>query len=174
MATGSETRMRMFTQIASYRSNRGVGRGTTRGNRGTFLLMVLLFGCSWTMAQSSKISPDLASLPNGSKVDVIVQYYSTPSANNFSVAKSAGAMNHKAWSESRIQGFTMSLRQAMQLARADRNVKYISPDRQLHATATSAPPAALDYYDATVNAPDGWQMGLDGTGIGVAVIDSGI
>jgi serine protease AprX len=47
-----------------------------------------------------------------------------------------------------------------------RNVSYISLDRQLLGT--------LDYSAAAVGAPMAWSSGWDGTGIGVAVIDSGI
>ena len=46
------------------------------------------------------------------------------------------------------------------------NVSYISLDRPVGAS--------LDYAEATVNAPVAWNFGLDGTGVGIAVIDSGI
>src|SRR5205814_685201 len=53
----------------------------------------------------------------------------------------------------------------------DPDVAYISPNRPLSGTATST----LDYTPEAVNAPAAWrQWGLDGTGIGVAVIDSGV
>src|SRR6266550_3476817 len=42
----------------------------------------------------------------------------------------------------------------------------ISPDRPLRAT--------LDYTAAAVNAPLAWSSGLDGAGVGIAIIDSGI
>src|SRR5580704_13921665 len=46
------------------------------------------------------------------------------------------------------------------------NVSYISLDRKVVAT--------LDYTADAVNAPLAWSAGLDGTGVGIAVIDSGI
>ena len=46
------------------------------------------------------------------------------------------------------------------------NVSYISLDRPLGAS--------LDYSAAAVGAPTAWSSGLDGSGVGVAVIDSGI
>src|SRR6185503_6242101 len=49
---------------------------------------------------------------------------------------------------------------------ADPNVKYISPNRK----QTSF----LDITTATVGATSAWQSGFDGTGLAVAVIDSGI
>src|SRR5207247_6184275 len=48
----------------------------------------------------------------------------------------------------------------------DPDVVYISPDRRLSGS--------LDNTAAAVNAKVAWQAGWDGTGIGVAVIDSGI
>src|SRR5204862_3157609 len=51
------------------------------------------------------------------------------------------------------------------------DVAYISPNRPLSGTSAST----LDYAAETVNAPMARQQwGLDGTGIGVAVIDSGV
>src|SRR4029077_14434929 len=46
------------------------------------------------------------------------------------------------------------------------NISYISPNR-----ATSG---ALDITTASVSANVAWNLGYDGTGVGVAVIDSGI
>ncbi len=51
----------------------------------------------------------------------------------------------------------------------DPDVSYISPDRPLASTALTT-----DYYDQAVSAPYAWALGYDGTGVGVAVIDSGI
>src|SRR5207248_2190787 len=51
---------------------------------------------------------------------------------------------------------------------ADPDVAYISPDRPLKGSS-------LDYAPESVNAPWAWtQRALDGKGIGVAVIDSGV
>ena len=52
---------------------------------------------------------------------------------------------------------------------ANNEVSYISPDRDLASASTTT-----DFYDSALNAPYAWQLGYDGTGIGVAVIDSGI
>ena len=57
---------------------------------------------------------------------------------------------------------------------ADPEVVYISPDRPLHSAGNNKSTAVLDYHTAAINAPAAWALGLDGTGIGVAVIDSGI
>ncbi len=57
---------------------------------------------------------------------------------------------------------------------ADPEVVYISPERQLFSTATGSPTAVLDYHTEAVNASVAWAQGLNGAGIGVAVIDSGL
>jgi serine protease AprX len=46
------------------------------------------------------------------------------------------------------------------------NVNYISLDRTVAGS--------LDYSAAAVNAPYAWSSNLDGSGVGVAIIDSGI
>src|SRR5262249_16195629 len=51
---------------------------------------------------------------------------------------------------------------------------YISPDRSVQKTVVADSSATLDYYAETINARAAQQVGYDGTGIGVAVIDSGI
>ena len=55
---------------------------------------------------------------------------------------------------------------AMERLAEDPEVQYITPDRTLNAT--------LDYSTAAVNTATAWQYGLNGSGIAVAVIDSGI
>jgi len=55
---------------------------------------------------------------------------------------------------------------ALAALEADPNVTYVSPDRKVAG--------ALEYAEPTVNANIALQYGFDGTGVGVAVIDSGI
>ena len=43
---------------------------------------------------------------------------------------------------------------------------YVSADRQVNAQ--------FDASEQTINAPAAWQIGLDGTGVGVAIVDSGV
>jgi serine protease AprX len=108
---------------------------------------------------------------------VIVQYNTAPTATNINLAASVGAgigSSGNAWVQLKQAGYMMSPGQAKQLISEDSNVKYISPDRALQSTATGNSSLTLDYYDATVNAPYGWNLGYSGTGVGVAVIDSGI
>ena len=56
----------------------------------------------------------------------------------------------------------------------DPDVIFISPDRPLRGAGTGSPTAVIDHHTDAINAPAAWAQGLDGTGVGVAVIDSGI
>jgi serine protease AprX len=57
---------------------------------------------------------------------------------------------------------------------ADPAVAHIALNRKVHTLGTGSIVPALDYHNETINSAAGWNQGLDGTGIGVAVIDSGI
>ena len=70
----------------------------------------------------------------------------------------------------RINGAAFTVRGNSLAALAkDSNVAYISLDRTVWATAT-----VTDLYDQAVLAPYAWSRNFTGSGIGVAVIDSGI
>src|SRR6266581_2137918 len=59
--------------------------------------------------------------------------------------------------------------QALAQLAQDPGVAYITPDRPVQGATN------LDYAPETINAPWAWQqLTLDGTGVGVAVIDSGV
>jgi serine protease AprX len=62
-------------------------------------------------------------------------------------------------------GFHVPAKALARLA-SDPDVVYISPDRALTSLLSNAAPA--------INAPYAWSFGYDGTGIGVAIVDSGI
>jgi len=110
-----------------------------------------------------KHSWDLNSDPNAT-VDVIVQFKTPPTKQELKQLGPYGQMKKL------FQGINAI---NLQLSRSlvdnlenDPNVLYVSPNR----TATGS----LDIVDATVFATYAWQYGWDGTGIGVAVIDSGM
>src|SRR5713226_7958318 len=128
------------------------------------LALVLTATLGW--GQSSKLSKDLQSLPSTSSVNVIVQYYTPPSTTDANAAKSVGATNGKALGLIKGNKYGMTLASAQKLVTLDTNVKYISVDRNLRAT--------LDTADVAVGADIARSLGYDGTGVGVAVIDSGV
>src|SRR5258707_7870078 len=130
------------------------------------VLIVVLLAASWSTAQSSKLSRDLQALPSDATVSVVVQYYNPPTATDLYAAKGAGAGNGKGLGLVKAYGWTLSRGQLSSLIRKDSNVKYISLDRSLQGAMNNAVPA--------VGADIAHSLGYDGTGVGVAVIDSGV
>ena len=132
-------------------------------------LKTIIFVALMILAASSldaqKLSKDLANADALSKVRVIVQW-NTPldSTKTHKVLQNGGT-----WisDHASIKASTYSVPAwALNSLAADSDVAYISPDRQVNAK--------LDYTAAAVNASYLWSRGYTGTGIGVAVIDSGL
>src|SRR5689334_22489304 len=118
-------------------------------------------------AKHPKVSPDLddqLNQTNGS-VDVIVQYQSDPSQAEISAVIGTGAKLKEHFNRFRAVSFTVPAG-AIDAVSSDPNVTYISPDRTVAAQ--------FDYSGQAINAPFAWQMGLDGTGVGIALVDSGV
>lgn len=126
-------------------------------------------------ANNAKISPDLQPLlaNPGSQVSVIVQYSSLPAC--FGGGLTAGitcpALNLLGGTVTTVFSLINSVAATVSAGNVvglsnQSGVRYISLNRAVGAT--------LDYSANGVNAPVAWSSGWDGTGIGVAVIDSGI
>jgi serine protease AprX len=141
-------------------------------NRATGLILVL---ASTAFASNSKISPDLQPLlANPSNmVNVIVQYDSAPICSKgiltigqpCTMVNLMGGLVNEVFTLINAVAGTIVAGDVVTLSNQS-NVSYISLDRSLGAT--------LDYSANGVNAPVAWNAGWDGTGVGVAVIDSGI
>ena len=117
-----------------------------------------------------KMSPEVASLLQKSQnsnqtVEVIVQFKHNPSASTVQRLATLGGVRTQNFR--RVPGgvFHVSARNLKALA-SDPEVAYVSPNRSLKS--------ASDYTEATVGADVVQSYGLDGTGVTVAVIDSGI
>ncbi len=155
--------------------NDSVLKTTTWGARLVLLALITLLAAGLSLADGKKhkLSKDLDALkrgPHGTTVDVIVQYKLTPTdAQHLRVQGRGGVLKTKL---DAIKGAHYSVPvESLDALADDPDVAYISPNRPLSGTSTSK----LDYAPETVNAPVAWQQwGLDGTGVGVAVIDSGI
>src|SRR5216684_3778586 len=142
--------------------------------RFAFLWLVLLTACL-AVADNSKISPDLLPLLSNpsNTVNVIVQYNTAPQTCIVgllggivctTVSIVGGVVNTVFGLINAVAG-SMLAGDVITLSNQS-NVNYISLDRQVGAT--------LDYTADAVNAPLAWNSGLNGTGVGIAVIDSGI
>src|SRR5207302_2212532 len=148
---------------------------TTWGARLVLLVLITLLapGLSVADGKKHKLSRDLDTVKgghNGATVDVIIQFNQTPTdAHHKRMQNKGGVLKTKL---DVIKGAHYSVPTgSLEDLEKDPDVAYISRNRSLSGTTTST----LDYTPESVNAPAAWkQWGLDGMGIGVAVIDSGV
>jgi serine protease AprX len=151
------------------------GHRFSRPFRGAVLAAILLAATAF--ADNSKISPDLQPLLNNPSqtVDVVIQYSSPPQTCSSggllggllcTVVHLVGGTLHIVFSLLNAVSATMTVSDVINTSNQS-NVSYISLDRPVAGM--------VDYSVAAVNATGlASNYGLDGSGIGIAVIDSGI
>src|SRR6266481_4242431 len=150
-------------------SNDSVLKTTTWGARLALLTLITLVVAGLCLADGKhKLSKDLDALKgshSGATVDVIIQFNQTPTdAHHQKVQNKGGVLKTKL---DFIKGAHYSVPvESLDALADDPDVTYISPDRRLSG--------ALDNAVATVNGGYAQTLGLNGAGIGVAVVDSGI
>jgi serine protease AprX len=137
-----------------------VGRGLLRLGLGALLVLA-----ASSMAQAgSKLSADLQQLHSGGDTDVIVQFKRIPQDADlrpFAASQIKTRYRHMKAVHLKLPAAAIRALESNPL------VTYVSPNRPIHG--------ALDITTQAVNANLVWQnFGLDGTGVGVAIIDSGI
>jgi len=123
-------------------------------------------------AAPAKIAHDLNTSAAGN-VDVIVQYNQTPTAAHHQKVYSRGGAMKRDLGQFKGGAYTMPASQVESLA-SDPEVVYITPDRPIHATGTSSSNLAIDHHTEVIGASYAWAQGLNGAGVNVALIDSGI
>jgi len=128
----------------------------------------VILGAAFAFAAPRKISKDLQKQSSQPWVNVIVQYRVPPSQKHFAKVAAKGGMLQQNLPLINGAAFMVKGSSLSALAK-DSNVAYISLDRRVWATAT-----VTDLYDQAVLAPYAWSRNFSGSGIGVAVIDSGI
>ena len=128
----------------------------------------VILGATFAFAAPRKISKDLQKQSSQQWVNVIVQYRVPPSQKHFAKVAAKGGTLQQNLPLINGAAFTVKGSSLAALAK-DSNVAYISLDRTVWATAT-----VTDFYDQAVLAPYAWSKNFTGSGIGVAVIDSGI
>lgn len=153
--------------------------------RACFALIAAILFTASALAKPSKLSPDLQQnianrgsrhfngAADASNLDVIVQFKHPVTASDHAKVTGRGGRLNKELKLVWGGAYTVPLSAFNDLA-ADPDVAYISPDRPLSSTSTGSLTPVLDYHAQSVNAPAAWAQGLNGSGIGVAVIDSGI
>ena len=139
----------------------------------TKIIALGLLATCLAQGASLKLASQLRGLDPNSTVDVIVQYRRTPTVANHDRAAAAGGLLLHSLPSIRAAHYSITAQQLEQLSE-DPDVLHISPDHELRATATT--PTIPDYGWMTalgISSPTA-TLPWDGTGISVAVIDSGI
>ena len=126
-------------------------------------------------SKNKKASDDLADqlqqvtsglLSQNDGVDVIIQFADKPVARHFNKVNAQGGLLKRNLSSIRGGHFNVS-RKGLATLVNDPDIAYISPDRTIEMKST-------DHYIESVGADWAQNNGWDGTGVTVAVIDSGI
>src|SRR5271165_5944572 len=126
------------------------------------IVQVVLITLAGSLAFAGpKIASDMPASTRDGTVEVIVQYRAFPSHGE---GARIGQV-HRAFRSIPAVHMTVPLASLASLA-ADPRVAYISPNRKTTGF--------LDVTTQTVKANELWQSGFDGTGVGIAVIDSGV
>src|SRR4029077_1339723 len=146
-------------------------------------MLVLLLVAEAALAQGSgvqassggsqhRLSPELRRLvahPDTAAanptVKVIVQYRRAPKAEHYAKMQNRGGHLHMKLDVIQCASFTIPAT-ALPALEADPEIVSVSVDHPLKGMD--------DYTDAAMGVSAAWNAGYDGTGIGVAVIDSGI
>jgi len=124
-------------------------------------------------ATNHKMSSDLQGKTLPAQVNVIVQFNHVPNVGNHQMVQSWGGVLRRELPS--VKGATYSVpASALASLASDPSVVYISPNRHLKSAGTASTSQLLDYHLETINASAAVPLGLDGTGVGVAVIDSGV
>ena len=136
-------------------------------------MSALILSATVAIAGPHRMSNDLEARRDSGNVDVIVQFNHEPADNDHQRVANHGGQLKRKLGHFRGAVYTVSASRLTELA-SDPNVAYVSPDRPITGAGANASAWVLDFRNEAINAPAAWQQGLDGTGIGVAVIDSGI
>src|SRR5262249_25828154 len=138
------------------------------------MLLTLVPASTPAEGGNKKLAADLATFPVNSDgtVSVIIQFKETPQARHFEMMAARGGKLR--FSLERINGAAYRI-PVKQLAWLEKHpdVAYVSPDRA-NQVASSGAPQVNDTIVAVMGDYAWQQYGLDGTGVGGAVIDSGV
>ena len=152
-------------------AERGERHSAAWGKRLSLALMLVL--ATGMAFGQERIAPELSGLlaraqrgsAHGQTVKVIVQYHQVPTAAHYAVMQGRGARLHAKLHGIKGAAFSIPVSALAELAN-DPEVERVSIDHALNAMD--------DYTDAALNVSTVWNAGYNGSGIGVAVIDSGI
>ena len=127
--------------------------------------LLFLLTATFGFPASHKVSRDLTAVPPDQQVSVIVRYTHRPEAADHAKITQAGGKLKRTLDLVNSAVYTLPASALADLEN-DPDVEYVTPDRRVAAT--------LDYANPASNASIARQYGWNGTGVTVAVIDSGI
>src|SRR3954465_13704537 len=116
-------------------------------------------------AQHRKLSADVESLNANSRVNVIIKWVKQPDSTVDAKVRRRGGRIRSRFNAFKSGGYEVSVKDLRELAN-DPNVLHISLDHPVRAR--------LDNTAGAMNAAAAWTSGFVGTGVGVAVFDSGM
>jgi len=127
------------------------------------LFLGLIAGTGLIFA-APKMAPDIPNVSPSTPVEVIVRFKSSPTKDDLKLLGPYGQVKRTL---DVVNAVHIALpRQALDALAANPSILYISPNRPLTST--------LDVATQAANANLAWSTGWTGTGVAVAVIDSGI
>src|SRR5258708_17916360 len=158
------------TPRISQSSSGSILKTTTWGARLALLALItmLLAGLCLADGNKHKLSNDLEVLKggkSGATVDVIIQFNQTPTAGHHQKVQNKGGVLKTKLDFIKGAHYSVPV-EALDALADDPDVAYISPDRPVRGL--------LDNTVATVNGDYALSLGLNGAGVGIAVIDSGV
>jgi serine protease AprX len=151
---------------------RGERHSAAWGKRAAFLLVLLVTQSAFAAQSSGKfaadLAPTLAHAHNASAdetVRVIVQYRVVPTAAHYATMQKRGGLLHSKLHMIKGAAFTVPVR-ALPLLDADPEIVAVNMDHPMKV--------ADDLVNGAIGTSSAWNSGYTGTGVGVAVIDSGV
>src|SRR5690349_20661321 len=148
----------------------GLLKTTTWGRRLALMALITLLAAGLSLAdgKNHKVSSDLDALKggkHGASVDVIIQFNQTPTAAHHQKVQNKGGVLKTKLDFIKGAHYTVPV-EALDALADDPDVAYISPNRPVRGS--------LDHVVSAVNGDLAYASGWDGTGIGIAVVDSGV
>ena len=145
-------------------------RSTTWGTRLACLALVTMLAAALALADGNhhKLSKELEALrggDGGATVDVIIQFTQTPTAAHHQKVQNRGGVLKRTLSIIKGAHYSIPVT-ALEALANDPEVAFISPNRPVNG--------ALDHVVRAVNADIALAQGWDGTGVTIAVVDSGV
>jgi len=128
-------------------------------------LVILLTATGLAYGRQLKLATELMRIDRGATADVIIQFRDMPTQRHHAKVWAKGGVLRRELRLVKGGLYRVPARALADLAN-DPDVAYISPNRPVAMM--------MDMTDAAVNASAAWQSNLDGTGIGIAIIDSGV